>query len=97
MSRVIEKLLSTIRVGSFDQIFHEGDVGFASVKVATAAQHQRLINTIFEMTVGRLYVAVLIRTSRIGSFCFAVVVTHQCRIAFGEFTLTGVISYGSSQ
>jgi hypothetical protein len=49
---VIEKLLSTICVGSIDQIFHEVDVGFASLKVATAAQHQRLINAIFEMTVG---------------------------------------------
>jgi len=97
MGGVIEKLLSTIRVGSFDQIFHEGDVGFASVKVATAAQHQRLVNAIFEMTVGRLDVAVLIRASRVGSFCFAVVVAHQCRIAFGEFTLAGVISNGSSQ
>ena len=97
MGGVIEKLLSTIRVGSFDQIFHEVDVGFASIKVATAAQHQRLIDAIFEMTVGRFHVAVLIRTSRVGSFGFAVVVTHQCRVAFGEFTLAGVISNGSSQ
>lgn len=97
MGRVIEKLLSTICVGSFDQIFHEGNVGFTSLKVTTAAQHQCLVDAIFEMTVGRLHVAVLIRTSRVGSFCFAVVVTHQCRIAFGEFTLAGMISNGSSQ
>lgn len=97
MGGVIEKLLSTIRVASFNQLFHEGDVGFASIKVATAAQHQRLINAIFQMAIGGFHVAVLIRTSRVGSFCFAVVVTHQCRIAFGEFTLAGVISNGSSQ
>lgn len=54
MGGVIEKLLSTIRVGSFDQIFHEGNILFACIKVATAAQHQRLVDAIFEMTVGRL-------------------------------------------
>ena len=97
MGGVIEKLLSTIRVGSFDQFFHEGNVGFASIKVATAAQHQRLVDAIFQMAIGRFHVAVFIRASWVGSFCFAVVVAHQCRIAFSEFTLAGMISNGSSQ
>ena len=97
MSKVIKKLLSTIGVGSFDQIFHEGDVGFSSFKVATAAQHQRLIDTILEMSVGGFHVAVFVGTTCVRAFCFAVVITHECRISLSQFSATGVISYGGSQ
>lgn len=97
MSKVIQKLLSTIVVGSFNQIFHEGDVGFSSFKVATAAQHQRLIDTILEMSVRGFHVAVFVGTTSVRAFCFAVVITHECRISFSQFSATGVISYGGSQ
>ena len=97
MSKVIKKLLSTIIVGFFYQIFDEGDVGFPSFKVATAAQHQRLIDTILEMSVGGFHVAVFVGTARVRTFCFAVVITHECRISLSQFSPTGVISYGGSQ
>ena len=97
MSKVIKKLLSTIGVGSFDQIFHEGDISFSSFKVATAAQHQRLIDTVLEMSVGGFHVAVFVGTTCVRAFCFAVVITHERRISFSQFSATGVISYGGSQ
>ena len=97
MSKVIKKLLSTIVVGSFDQIFHEGDVGCSSFKVATAAQHQRLIDTILEMSVGGFHVAVFVGTTCVRAFRFAVVITHEGRISRSQFSATGVISYGGSQ
>tara|TARA_Y100000385_G_C13052534_1_gene620464 strand:- start:49 stop:276 length:228 start_codon:yes stop_codon:yes gene_type:complete len=49
------------------------------------------------MAVGRFDVAVLVGTPSIGAFRLAVVVTHQSRIPFGQFTTTGVISYGCRQ
>lgn len=97
MSKVIKKLLSTIVVRSFDQIFHECDVGFASFKVATAAQHQRLIDSILEMSVGGFHVAVFVGTSCVRALRFTVVVAHECRIPLSQFAMTGVISYGGSQ
>ena len=97
MSKVIEKLLSTVVVGSFEQLFHEGDVGFSSFKTPTATQHQRLLDSILEMSVGRFDVAVFVGTARVRTFRFAVVVTHQGRIALGQFSAAGVISYGGSQ
>ena len=49
------------------------------------------------MAVGRFDVAVFVGTPSIGAFRFAVVVTHQSRIPFGEFATTGVISNGGRQ
>ena len=97
MSKVVKELLATIVVGSFDQIFHEGDISFSSFKVATAAQHQRLIDTILEMPVGGFHVAVFVGTTCVRAFCFAVVITHECRISRSQFSATSVISYGGSQ
>jgi hypothetical protein len=97
MSKIIKELFSPIVVGSFDQLFDEGDVRFASFKSPTAAQHQCLIDTIFEVSVRRFDVAVFVGTSRVRAFRFAVVVTHQRRISFGEFTLARVVAHSSSQ
>lgn len=97
MSKVIKKLPATILVGSFDQIFHEGDIRFASIKIPTAAQHQRLIDTILEMSVGGFHVSIFVGTAGVRAFRFAVVVTHQGRIAFGQFATTRVISHGGGQ
>lgn len=97
MSKVIKKLLSAVRVGFFDQIFHKGDIRFSSFKVATAAQHQRLIDTVLEMSVGGFDVAVLIGASCVRALRFAVVITHEGRISLSQFSATGVISYGGSQ
>ena len=51
MSQIVEILLPSIGVGAFDQAFHEGDVLFSCVEVATATQQQRLINTILQVAV----------------------------------------------
>jgi hypothetical protein len=97
MSQVIQEVLPPVAIGPFHQVFHEGHVFFAAVKTSTATQQQRLIDTILEMAVGRFDVAVFVGTASIGAFRFAVVVTHQSRIPFGEFATTGVISHGRGQ
>ena len=52
MSKIIKELFPAVIVGSFDQLFHEGEVLFATFKVPAAAQHQRLLDAILEMPVG---------------------------------------------
>jgi hypothetical protein len=49
---IIEKLFPAVRVTLLDQLLHEGDVRFTTVEIPTAAQHQCLIDTILEMSVG---------------------------------------------
>jgi len=97
MSQVIKKVLPAVVIGPLHQIFHEVNVFFAAVKTPTATQQQRLFDTILEMAVGRFDVAVFIGTASVRAFCFAIVVTHQSRIPFGEFATTGVISHGRRQ
>ena len=97
MSQIIKEVLPPVVIGPLHQVFHEGHVFFAAVKTPTATQQQRLIDTILEMAVGRFDVAVFVGTPSIGAFGFAVVVTHQSRIPFGEFATTGVISHGCCQ
>jgi hypothetical protein len=97
MSQIIKEVLPSVVIGPLHQVFHEGNVFFAAVKTSTATQQQRLFDTILEMAVGRFDVAVFVGTASIGAFRFAVVVTHQSRIPFGEFATTGVISHGRGQ
>ena len=97
MSHVFQKLFSPVVVAAFDQVLHEDNVCFTTFKIPTAAQHQRLIDTIFEMSVGGFDVTVFVGTSGIRAFGFAFVVTHERRIAFGQFFAAGVISYGCGQ
>ena len=97
MSQVVQKLLSPIVVGSFDQLLDEGDVGISSFKVATAAQQQCLIDAILEMPVRRFDVAVFVGTASVRTLGFAVVITHEGRISLGQFATTRVISYRRSQ
>jgi len=97
MSHVIEELFPPVIVAMLHQFFYEGDVRFTTVKIPTAAQHQRLIDSILEMSVGGFHVAVFVGTSGIRAFRFAVVVTHQGRIALGQFSAARVISHGGGQ
>lgn len=97
MGLVIKEFLSTIIVGASDQLLNEVDVGFSSFKVATAAKQQGLIDAIFQMSVGRFHVAVLIGAACVCSLRNAVVVTHQRRIPVCQFAPTRVISHSSSQ
>ena len=52
MCQIVEELFPAVQVASLDQLLHEGDVRFTTVKIPTATQHQCLIDTIFEMSVG---------------------------------------------
>jgi hypothetical protein len=97
MSHIIEVLFPPVIVAMLHKFFHEGDVRFTAVKIPTAAQHQCLIDSILEMSVGGFHVTVFVGTSCVRAFRFAVVVTHQSRISFSQFSATGVISYGGSQ
>jgi hypothetical protein len=97
VSQVFKKVLLSIVVSPLHQIFHEVNVFFTAVKTPTATQQQRLFDTILQMPVGRFDIAVFVGTARVRAFRFAVVVTHQSGIPFGEFATTGVISHGRCQ
>ena len=97
MSQIIQEVLPPVVIGPLHQVFHEGHVFFAAVKTPTPTQQQRLIDTILEMAIGRFDIAVFVGTASVRAFRFAVVVTHQSRIPFGEFATTGVISHGRRQ
>lgn len=51
MRDVILKLLSSIGIGSLHKFFDKCDVLFASRKVPAAAQHQRLLDAILDVSV----------------------------------------------
>ncbi|MFT5095852.1 MAG: hypothetical protein ACI93T_004711, partial [Porticoccaceae bacterium] len=93
MSQIIQEVLPPVVIGPLHQVFHEGHVFFTAVKTPTPTQQQRLFDTILEMAIGRFDIAVLVGTASVRAFRFAVVVTHQSRIPFGEFATTGVISH----
>lgn len=94
---IIKKLLPPVVVGSLDELFHEGDVLFTAVEISTATQQQRLFDAILKMPIGRFHVAVFVGTASIRAFRFAVVISHQGRVTFGEFFPAGVISHGRRQ
>jgi hypothetical protein len=94
---IFKEVFPPVVVGSPDQFFHEGDILFPAGKVATAAQHQRLLDAVLEMSVGRFHVAVLVGTASVRAFRFAVVVTHQRRVSLSQFPATGMIPHGGRQ
>ena len=49
------------------------------------------------MPVGRLDIAVLIRTAGVRAFRFAVVVVHQCRVPIGQRPTAGVVAHRRTQ
>jgi hypothetical protein len=97
MREIIKEPPPPVVIGPLHQVFHERNVFSAAVEAPTATQQQRLIDAIFQVPVGRFDVAIFVGTAGIRAFRFAVVVTHQSRITFGEFATTGVISYGRRQ
>jgi|GEM_PF-1749245 len=97
MSQIIKEVLPPVVIGPLHQVFHERNVFLAAVEAPTAAQQQRLFDAILQVPVGRFDVAVFVGAASVRAFRFAVVVTHQSSIAFGEFATTGVISHGRRQ
>jgi hypothetical protein len=97
MSQILEERFPSIVVGTFHQCFHKRNVLFATGKVSTAAKQQRLLDPIFDVSVGRFDIAIFVGAPSICAFRFTVVVIHQCRIPLGQFATTGVVSHGRRQ
>lgn len=87
-----EEPLRAMGVGAGDDLFHEAHILVAAGKVATATQQQRLIHTIFEMSVGRLHIAVFVGAPGIRAFRFAAVMIHQRRITIRQRLAAGMIA-----
>ena len=97
VSHVVRKLLLSIDVGSLHNVFHECNVLFTRLEVPTAAQQQRLIDAIFEMSVGRFDITVFVSATSVRALRFAFVMVHQTGVTFGEFATTRMISHGRRQ
>ena len=86
-----------MRVGSGNDVFHKPDIFVAAGELTASAQHQRLVEAIFEMPVQRFHIAVLVGAPGVGALAFAAVVVQQCCIAIGENSAIGVISHGRTE
>jgi hypothetical protein len=95
--KIIKELLPPVVVGSFDEVFHEGDVLLAALKVPAVTQQQRLFNAILEVPIRGFDITVFVGTASVRAFRFAVVISHQGRITLREFFPAGVVSHGRSQ
>jgi hypothetical protein len=86
-----------VRVGSREDLLHETHVLFAAGEITTATKQQRLIDTLFEMSVGGFDIPVLVGTPSVRALRFAVVVLHQRCVPIRQRLATGVISHGCRQ
>jgi hypothetical protein len=84
-------------VGSSDEVFHKSDVFFTTVEAPTSPQQQFLVDAIFQMSVQRFDVAVLVGTAGIRAFGLTVVVTHQGRVALRQFMTARMVPHGRGQ
>ncbi len=76
--------LSALLVTTGDHVFNEVHVFFAAGEVTAGSQQQRLVDDIFEVTIGRFDIAVLVGTAGVGLLRRAAVVIHQCRVATSQ-------------
>ncbi|MEO9590397.1 MAG: hypothetical protein ABJF25_19980, partial [Rhodopirellula bahusiensis] len=75
------KPFRTTRVGLFNGRLHERHVVVSAGEVATAAKQQRLIDSIFEVSVERFDIPVLVGAPGVGLLRRTAVVLHQCRVS----------------
>jgi|GEM_PF-2286897 len=80
-----------------NNLLHKSDVFVTAGELTSSPQHQRLINAILEMSVGRLHIAVLIGAPGIRAFAFTAVMIQQSRIAIGENSAIRVISHRGAE
>ena len=78
-------------VGLGDGRFDKSHVVFTANEGPTPTQQQRLIESLFDVIVRRLHVAVFIGTPRVGPFGFAVIVFHQRAVSRGVQFATGMV------
>jgi len=91
------KPLLASRIGASDDLLHEGHVLVTTCEVATTAKHEGLVDAIFEVTVLRFDIAVLIGTSGVGLLSDTAVVIHQCRVASRQCRSIRVIANGRTE
>ena len=67
-----------------DHVLNELHVVFAAGEVTTSANQQSLVDGVFEMTVGRFHVTVLVGASSVCLLGGGTVMGHQCRVPIGQ-------------
>lgn len=94
---VVEVVFPAIAVGPFHKGLHKCHIVLAAVEVPASPQPESLIDAALQMSMGRFDVAVFVGAARIRAFGFAVIVGHQRRVTFRQFSATGMIADGRGQ